>query len=273
MFLRLISLFSLTVVIAAGGVSSFAQETRPEEKPGENTQPALILGKDSAKNPTAEQVVESSIFIYGLGGGRAVLNQIRKTAMERGKISVVNAEGKTEEASYSRWTQRAESLDKEKIRLDQEFPGARYSLIYNDKVFGIYNDTVFTPTADAASAFQNQIVHGLDAMLRYKENGSRIELAGKEKILGVEYYLIDLTDKEDRKTRFYVSAKTFRVMMLDYEMNGTKFRRKFYDYNYAQGTLVPFRSVLWAGDKIIEEIDVGTVTFGQKIDESMFSEG
>ena len=38
-----------------------------------------------------------------------------------------------------------------------------------------------------ALAFQNQIWHGLEALLRYKENESKLELAGREKIMGVEF--------------------------------------------------------------------------------------
>ena len=234
---------------------------------------ASVSPKD-VKNLNAEQVVESTIFIYGAGGGRSVLNQIRKTAIERGKISITTPEGRTDQATYHRWTQRAETLNKEKIRLDQEFPNSAYSLIFNDeRIFGIVDNSVFTPREDASRAFENQIVHGLEALLRYKENESTLELAGKEKIFGVEYYLLDVTDKQSRRTRFYVSTKKFRVMMLDYEQDGVKYRRKFYDYNYAQGTLVPYRTTLWAGDKLVEETELGTITFGQKIDETLFSAG
>lgn len=231
-------------------------------------------GKDSKIPVTGEQVAESAIYIYGLGGGRAVLNQIRKTALERGKISITNAEGRTDQATYQRWTQRADTLNKEKIRLDQEFSTARYSLVFNDeKIFGIVDDSVFTPREDASKAFENQIVHGLEALLRYKENESKLDYSGKDKILGVEYHVLDVIDKQSRRTRFYISAKTFRVMMLEYEQDGVKYKRKFYDYNYAQGTLVPYRSALYAGDKLIEETEVGTVTFGQKIDENIFLAG
>jgi hypothetical protein len=264
----------VVLLLVAGAVSGFGQQPpaaqKDEKKPAANVSP-----KDAVKNPTAEQVAESVIIIYGLGGGRAVLNQIRKTALERGKISVLNADGKTDQATYQRWTQRADTLRKEKIRLDQEYPSARYSLVFNEeKIFGILDDRVFPPSEDASRAFENQIVHGLESLLRYKENESKLELApGKEKLLGVEYFVVDVTDKQSRKTRFYISAKTFRVMMLDYEQNSVKYRRKFYDYNYAQGTLFPFRTTLWAGDKMIEETEVGTITFGQKIDEAMFSAG
>ena len=244
-----------------------ASPQKEEKKPAQT-----VITKDTGKTATAEQVAESVIFIYGLGGGRATLNQIRKTALERGKISVTNPEGRTDQATYQRWTQRAETLSKEKIRLDQEFPKGSYALVFNDeKIFGVVDNSVFTPTEDASRAFENQIVHGLEALLRYKENDSKINLAGREKLLGVDYYLLDVTDKQSRTTRFYISAKSFRVMMLDYEQAGIKYRRKFYDYNYAQGTLVPFRSTLFAGDKIIEETEVGTITFGQKIDEAIFS--
>jgi len=231
-----------------------------------------ISAKEAAKNPTAEMIAETTIFVYGLGGGRLVLDQIRKTAMEKGRTNVLNDEGRMEQAAYQKWTSRGESLKKQRIRLDQEFPSARYSLIYNDdKTFGIFNETVFTPRDDAARAFQNQIIYGLDFLLRYKENESQLVLAGKEKIAGVEFHLLDVTDKQGRKARFFVSAKTYRVMMLEYTDEGKKYTRKYYDYNNAQGTLVPFRTVLYQGDKMIEETSIGTVTFGQKIDDAMYS--
>jgi len=254
------------------GVSSFAQTTStPPATPTPVPTPAAT-SKGIAKIESAEQVAESAIFFYGFPGGRDRLNQIRKTTLERGRTSFTAADGKVENATYQRFVIRADSLDKEKIRLDQDFPSAKYSLVFKDgKTYGVYNNTVFTPREDAIKTFENQIARSLDALLRYKENESKVELGTREKLMGVDYYVVDVTDKQARRTRFYVSAKSFRVMMLTYEENGIKYRRKFYDYNYAQGTLVPFRSILWAGDKIIEESEVGTITFGQKVDEGLFS--
>ena len=251
-----------------------ATAEKPVDKKTEKSTPPPVM-KEGAKTATAEQVAESSILVYGgLIGGRATLNQIRKTAFEKGKMSITNSEGKVEQATYQRWTQRAETLAKEKIRLELDFPNARYSLVFNaEKIYGVHEDRTFTPREDAARSFENNIIHGLEALLRYKENESKIELTGKEKILGVEYYLLDVTDKQARKTRFYISTKTLRVMMLDYQEESTKFRRRFYDYNYAQGTLVPYLSILWANDKLIEQTEVGTITFGQKIDDAIFNAG
>jgi hypothetical protein len=237
------------------------QKDKKEKKV--NKQPTLDL-----KNPTAEQLSELAILVYG---NRENLNQIRKTTVERGKISIVNAEGKTEQANYERWILRADSLEKERIRFDQEFPNAKFALIYNgDKIFGLFNESTFTPREDASKAFENQIWRGLETLLRYKENGSKLELAGREKIMNVEFFLLDVTDKQNRKTRFYISTKSFRVMMLEYTENDTKYRRRFYDYRVAQGTLVPYRTVLLANDKQVEETEIKTISFGQKVEENMF---
>jgi hypothetical protein len=282
-FLRIRPLILSLLLSAACGMAVFGQQpalSNPEKKPEKTPAPTPVPTPAAAFNPkdpktvTADQVAESAVFVYGGLGGRATLSQIRKTALERGKVTITGADGKKDLGTYARWTQRADTLSKEKIRLDQDFPNARYSMVFNEeKIFGIFNDSIFTPREDASKAFENQIVHGIEALLRYKENESKVELAGKEKFFGVEYYQLDLTDKQNRKTRFHISVKTLRVMMLDYEDQGVKYRRKFYDYNYAQGTLVPYRTVLWANDKIVEETDLGTVTFGQKIDESMFPAG
>jgi hypothetical protein len=259
-----------TAFLASAGFAQGVQGDQPKPiAPKASPTPTPL--KIDLKNLTAEQITEFTIVYYGLPIGREKLNQIRKTTLERGRATFTAADGTTTAANYQRFIIRADTLNKEKIRLDQEFPAARYALVRSDeKIFGVYNNTVFTPREDAVRTFENQIVHGIEALLRYKENGSTLELKPKEKIYGVDYYVIDVTDKQDRKTRFFVSARTFRVMMLTYEDEGIKYRRKFYDYKYAQGTLVAYRTVLWADEKQVEETEIGTITFGQKVDEELF---
>ena len=265
-FFRLLPAF--LIVISAVGI--FAQEKTPKSTPA-RPQPTPTT-KGILKATTAEQVAETAIFIYT--GGRGALDPIRKTTLERGRLIVTAANGSVEQANYQRFVMRGETLNKERVRLDQELPTARYSLVFNgERTYGIFSNTIFTPREDALKSFENRIFHGLDAFLRYKPNESTLELAPNEKLYGVEYYVVDVTDKQNRKTRFYVSAKSFRVMMLTYDQEGVRYRRRFYDYNYAQGTLVPFRTVLWSNEKQIEETEVGTITFGQKVDEDLFKAG
>lgn len=251
---------------------TLGQDAAPSPSPSPTATPAPARGGTQELN--AEQVVESAVIIYGLGAGRQVLDQIRRTTFERGKLRTRNATGSMDNSNYQRWVIRGASSSKDKVRWEQELPAARYSMMHVDeRIFGIFNDSVFTPQDAAVRSFEHTMFRGIDTLLRYKENESKIELLGREKQLGVEYYVIEVTDSKDRKTKFYVSVRTFRVMMLEFEELGVKYKKKFYDYRYAQGTLVPYRTVVWADDREVEETTVGTITFGQKVDEGMFLVG
>jgi len=276
------SLLMAALVMPAGAQSNQPAKPKDEKSSEKATkqpdkqaqQNAAPKDNKTPATPTAESVTESAIVIYGGFGGRKTLEQIRKTTIEHGKMSLVNGQGLTEPVSYVKWSVRGDNLNSEKIRADLEYPSIHYAMVRSDdKTFGLYNDAVFAPRGDATKEFENRIFHGLEALLRYKENGSTIELANHEKIMDVDYFFIDVTDKAGRKTRFYISSKTYRVMMLEYEEDGVKYRRKFYDYRYAQGTLVPFHTTLTADDKLVEETDVLTVTFGQKVDDELFKSG
>jgi hypothetical protein len=275
-FHLILSAFALTLCV---GSAAFAQTPArtpnvripvPQESPTPQPSPTPNRSNNNRNVPvaaTAQEIAEAAIFIYGAGGGRPLLDRIRKTTAERGKTTFIAGDGKTEVASYQRFIIRGDRLG------NQQFPNATYSLIYkDDQMYGVLNRVRFDPREDTAKDYENSIFRGLEMLLRYKENESTLTLAGKEKDLGVDLHLIDVTDKKGRTARFHVSAKTYQIKAISYEEGGVKYKRKFYNYNYAQGTLVPFRSVLTADGKVIEETEIGTITFGQKVDENLFSE-
>jgi len=149
------------------------------------------------KTFTAEQVVESVILVYG---SRPGLEHIRRNGIERGRITKFNAQGAAEEANYERRFIRGESLEKDKVRLDQKLPTMEYSLIFGDgKLWGIINGAAFTPRQDATASFISQHHHSIDSLLRYKECGSTVALVGKEQQKGLDLFVVDLTDKEKRE--------------------------------------------------------------------------
>jgi outer membrane lipoprotein-sorting protein len=138
------------------------------------------------------------------------------------------------------------------------------------RIWGIINGAAFTPRQDAVSAFMSQHRHSIEALLRYKETGSTIKLIGKDKQKGLDLYVLDLTDKEQRTTRYYISAKTLHILWLEYSEGNAKFSKRFADYRYAQSTLVPFRTILFEDDKQTQETRILTVTFGVKVDDALF---
>jgi hypothetical protein len=226
------------------------------------------------KNPTGEQVAESTIFIYG---SRPVLEQIRRNGVERGRITRLTTDGKTEEATYERRFVRGESSEKDKVRVDQKMPSMEYSLIYGEgRLWGLINGTAFTPREETAQTFLSQQRHSIESLLRYKENGSTVNLVGKDKQKGLDLYILDLTDKDKQTTRYYISQKTLHVLWLEYDEvpptggASIKFIRKFADYRYAQSTLIPYRTVLLEDGRQTQESRILSVTFGVKLDDALF---
>jgi hypothetical protein len=278
--LRLFIAFTVLCALLLGGALkpgnsvAVAQQPTPQSTPPNPSSQNAKPDKNQ-KQFTAEQVAESAIYLYG---SRSLLDKIRRNGVERGRICKPACEvGKTEEASYERRFVRGDSMDKDKIRLDQKMPTLEYSLIYGaGRLWGIINGSSFTPRQDAASTFLSQHRHSLDNLLRYKENGSTLALVGKDKQKGLDLYVLDVIDKDKQSTRYYLSVKSLHVLWLEYEEPAAggstplKYSRRFMDYRYAQGTLVPYRTVLMEDGTQIQETRVLNVTYGIKLDDALF---
>lgn len=224
---------------------------------------------------TADQVAEGAILIYGT---RPLLEQIRRNGIERGRVCKPTCEvpGKTEEATYERRFVRGENSEKDKVRVDQKTPSIEYSLIFGDgRLWGIINGATFTPRQDAANTFLSQHRHSVDNLLRYKEDGASLTMVGKEKQKGLDLYVLTLAAKDKTTTRYYISVRTLHVLWLEYEEPGgsagpVKFVRRFFDHRYAQGTLIPYKTILMQDGVQTQETKILNVTFGIKIDDALF---
>ena len=277
-FLALIALFAFSVSVAVPvetQASIQPQDTKqPDTKQQDSKQRDTKQNtKQSETKFTAEQVVESVILIYGT---RPALEQIRRNGVERGRITRYTNEGNTEETAYERRFVRGESLEKDKIRLDQKLPTMEYSLIFGEgKLWGLINGAAFTPRQDAMASFLSQHRHSIDTLLRYKECGATVTLVGREQTKGLDLFVVDLTDKDQRKTRYYISARSLRILWLEYEEGNpggvsVKYTRKFLDYRLVQQTLAPYRVVLLEDGRQSQETRVLTITYGIKVNDSIF---
>lgn len=273
------SIFAL-IVLCALLLPVSAQDPKPAERPAKETPakaPKQPLAKDNKSNSdtkfTAEQIVESVILMYGT---RPALDHIRRNGVERGKITRFNAEGNAEEADYERRFVRGANLDKDKIRLDQKLSTMEYSLIFGEgKLFGLINGAAFTPRQDAMTSFISQHHHSIDSLLRYKECGSTLTVVGKDQQKGLDLFVVDLTDKDKRKTRYYISSRSLRILWLEYEEGppgGTpvKYIKKFLDYRPVQQTLVPYRTLLYENGREAQEVRVMNITYGIKVNDAIF---
>lgn len=259
-------LFNLAFVAKAQ--NSEAQSKKQDEKQ-----------KIDPKNPgfTSEQIAELFIIATGGLGGRETLKQVRSKGVENGKFRRTFPNLPVEEYTYTKYFLRGDDMNKDRIRIDQKSPAIEYSLVFGEgNIWGVINGTPFTPRPDIARAFKHQLMYSIDSLLRYKENGSTLNLLAKETHRGVDVYPLEVLDKQNRKIRFYISAKLLRVLWLEYEEplteNGTpvKYMRRFYDYRIAQGTLLPFKTVFYENGRQVEESTISTITYGLKVDDGMF---
>lgn len=274
----------LLLLAATAGLSPVWAQTAPAPSPSASPSPSAPPAPAAApikdkkfdpNNPTAEQIAESVVFIYGT---RPVMEQIRRNGVEIGRVTRALEDGRTEEISYQQRFVRGADSTKDKIRLEQKSPTVEYALVFNEgKIWGVINNTPFTPRQETETDFRSRSEHGIDALLRYKENGSTVTFVGKDKQKNIDMWILELTDKAVKnRTRYYISSAKGRILWLEYEQPPTagsepvKFKRTFHEYRYAQNTLVPYRSVLYANGRQIEEARVLTVTYGIKMDDSYF---
>ncbi|MCA1633655.1 MAG: hypothetical protein LC802_08045 [Acidobacteria bacterium] len=259
--LRRFWILTLAAIMLAGAGPTSARSASATQKKG-------------GAAPTAEQVAETVVLVFG---ARERLVQIRRTGVERGRITRTTDDGRTEEIAYERSFKRGDTLEKDKVRLDQRRPTLDYTLVFNDgRVFGVVRGTSFTPREEDVSGFLADSRHGIETLLRYKENGSTISFAGKDKQKGIDLWMLDLDDKEKRRTRFYISSQSGRILWLEYSETPAgatapvKFKRTFHDYRIVQGTRVPYRTVLYMEDKQVEESQLMSVVYGVKIEDTVF---
>jgi hypothetical protein len=272
-FAPALAALALAPALFTAPAAARAQDTQQDKKK-EQAKPVEDARQSKGKTYTAEQIAETVVLVFG---SRPGMTQIRRTGVERGTITRTAEDGRSESIPYSRVFKRGDTYEKDKIRLDQRLPSLEYSLIYSEgKVTGMLRGTPFTPKEADVSTIMSDRVHGLDALLRYKENGATVKFVGNENQKGLEMWVLELSDKSGNATRYYVSSKTGKVLWLEYDQPTTpgsapaKFRRTFHDYRVVQGTLVPYRTVLYEGDRKVEESQVLTVTYGVKTDDSVF---
>jgi hypothetical protein len=120
----------MTVCLPILGIAQ-SEETRPVAAPG---------------GLTGEGLAEAVLIVYSGFTTKERMDQVRKTTSERGRVTLIGAGGKDETITYERFIIRAPKFTDEKMRLNQNFPNAKFALVYDGtKHFGIFNDSTFVP--------------------------------------------------------------------------------------------------------------------------------
>ena len=291
---------ALIVVSYSAGLAEPQRTNRtpagePERKDDSKVPDAKALEKakkqESAaqvKLTQAEGIVELALIAYG---GRKQLETVRAAIQESGSIRLATDQGDLS-GNYVLRSLRKEKSWQDLLRVDLELsapeaaqtPNAapiKYVIGFNGaSVWSAQNGQYVNPRSGADVAFRAQLTHEYMALLRYREDGSKLDYIGPETVVGVDTNVIELTTQGGDKTRFWLSSKTYRVLHCEYELKlvegqpPTKYRIDYYytpnSAAVVQNTLVPVRREMKQDGKFVQEIKLTNITYSAKLDPEVF---
>lgn len=304
LFVRaLIMIAMMAILIAPSNLVSASQDEK-KEKP----QPAETQRKEDGKVPNekelekdrkkqekakaeepkltpVEALLELTIIAYG---GRKQLQTVRAAIQEEGTIRLATDQGDIT-GSYNLRSKRSEKSWQDLLRIDLELtpPGSeqrqggtiKYVIAFNGgSVWSAQNNQYVSPRPEAEASFRAQLTHDYTTLLRYKEDGSKVELLPPETVVGVLANVVEMATPDGEKTRYWISAKTYRIIHAEYELKmseaqtPTKFRVSYYyvPFRVVQNTLVPVRRVMTQDGKFVQEINLTNITYSAKLEAEIF---
>jgi len=291
---------ALIVVSYSAGLAEPQRTNRtpagePERKDDSKVPDAKALEKAKkqeaaaqVKLTQAEGMVELALIAYG---GRKQLDTVRAGIQESGSIRLATDQGDLS-GNYVLRSLRKEKSWQDLLRVDLELsapeaaqtPNAapiKYVIGFNGaSVWSAQNGQYVNPRSGADVAFRAQLTHEYMALLRYREDGSKLDYIGPETVVGVDTNVIELTTQGGDKTRFWLSAKTYRILHCEYELKlvegqpPTKYRIDYYytpnSAAVVQNTLVPVRREMKQDGKFVQEIKLTNITYSAKLDPEVF---
>jgi hypothetical protein len=232
------------------------------------------LSVSAQKNQKPEDIVERSIMAYY--GTRAGLYGIQRNGTLRALIKFITPDGAREGKSVTKFI-RKDKLADDLLMIDLELPGTRYTIGFDGKeTWAIQDGEVQKPAGTAVDAFRSAHEHSYEALLRYKENGSKLEYVGTNKFGTLEMDIIDMISPSGARTRYEISRRTGRIIYVNYEDTSgskstpVKFRLYFKDFHLIQNTWLPYEIQVFQDGKLVEERKVVESVFNIQLDEKAF---
>ena len=225
---------------------------------------------------TADTIAETAVYVYG---GREALTAVRVNGVERANITLPTANGELQGQLTTRFVRKDKSwLDFKRIDLVLQGSDS-LSIGFNGvKLWSTLNGLPIDPRPEQAKTFQASLIHSYSALLRYREDASKIELKGQQTVKGLDCHVLLMTHEDGSQTTFYISAKTFHVLHAEYELKlvgdaPTKFKVSYYDYKPIQNTFVPMRTEVYENGRLSQKIVTTSINFNIVLEDDVFNHG
>lgn len=231
----------------------------------------ISINVSAQKVPPVEKLVDFAKANYGL-----LIVQTNGTV--KNNLKLINGDQVREGRSTLKFIRKPKLME-DLVILELDLPDTKFTMGFDGTKTWALNNTERTELSpELAAAFRSSYAHSYEALLRYKEDGSKIEYVDTKKIASLEIDAIDLTTADGQKTRFEVSRRSGRVLYLEYETKPAtpeakpiKYRLHYKDFKVVQNTIIiPYKTVVYENDVIVEERTVIEAAFGSQMEEKAF---
>ncbi len=138
-----------------------------------------------------------------------------------------------------------------------------------------------SPKATAALRHGVELPGKLFGLHEQRQRGHRVDLAGREKIDGIDYYAVRLTLNDGFTTTLYVDPRNWlitrrrdvRPLHVDVDPTPTTIESRFSDFRKVDGVLFPFASTDTdiATGKVLETTRIHSIKLNLQFDPTIFS--
>ncbi|MFN7928569.1 MAG: hypothetical protein U0Y68_11585 [Blastocatellia bacterium] len=223
------------------------------------------------KTPPVEKLVDFARANYGT-------LILQKNGTIKNNLKLITGDQVREGRSTLKFI-RKPKLSEDLVILELDLPDTKFTMGFDgEKNWATSNGEKTDLSPELGNAFRSSYAHSYEALLRYKEDGSKIEYVDTKKIATLEIDTIDLTMADGTKTRYEVSRRSGRILYLEYDSKPAtpdakpiKYRLHFKDFKLVQNSVViPYTTVVYENDVIVEERTVIEAAFGVQLEEKAF---
>jgi hypothetical protein len=227
------------------------------------------------KTPKPEEIVERAILAHG---SRAAIYVIQRTGRVGSLVKFHTPEGTSEGKSVLKFL-RKQKLKEDLMMIDLDMPDTKYMIGFDGtETWSIHNGQAQKPSPEEIKALHSSYEHSYEAILRYRENNSKLEYVGSKNLGTLTIDIIDLISPEGVRTRYEISQKRpfYHILYLEYEDRSdpdaepVKYRLNFRNFQTVQNTRIPYETLVFRDGKLVEERKVVEAVFNVKLDESSF---
>jgi hypothetical protein len=231
----------------------------------------FLVSAHAQKVPNVEKLVEFAKVNYGL-----LITQTNGTI--KSNLKLISGDQVREGRSTLKFIRKPKLME-DLVILELDLPDTKFTMGFDgQKTWATNNGERTELSPELSAAFRSSYAHGYEALLRYKEDGSKLEYVETKKIASLEIDTIDLTMADGTKTRYEVSRRSGRVLYLEYETKPAtpdakpiKYRLHYKDFKLVQNAIIiPYKTVVYENDVIVEERTVIEAAFSGQVEEKTF---